>query len=133
MNSDCYRYVVRFVHHRRLAVFQVIQDAKELLLWCATPDGVLRAKNKLRDFDFVEKVYYERQKHDNLLFYLDQKIRMEDSDGLYAQVNRPEFVLCPGKNPEFVLCPRKRSKFVLCPRNRPKFVFYPGVVGLPVN
>ncbi|XP_056014152.1 E3 ubiquitin-protein ligase rnf213-alpha-like isoform X2 [Ostrea edulis] len=65
---------------------EVIQHAKEILLWCATPDGVLRAKNRLRDFEFVENIYYEQQKHDNLLFYLDQKIGMEDSDGLYAQV-----------------------------------------------
>lgn len=74
-------------------VFQVIQHAKEILLWCATPDGVLRAKNRLRDFEFVENIYYEQQKHDNLLFYLDQKIRMEDSDGLYAQVKLPGLVL----------------------------------------
>ncbi|XP_062600033.1 E3 ubiquitin-protein ligase rnf213-alpha-like, partial [Saccostrea cucullata] len=66
----------------------MMQAAKEVLLWCATPDGVLRAKNKLpqRDFDFVENVYYERQKHDNILYYLDQKIRREDSEGLFAQV-----------------------------------------------
>ncbi|XP_061169263.1 E3 ubiquitin-protein ligase RNF213-like isoform X1 [Saccostrea echinata] len=67
---------------------EVIQAAKEVLLWCATPDGVLRTKNKLpqREFEFVENTYCEKQKHDNLLYYLDQKIRMEDSDGLYAQV-----------------------------------------------
>ncbi|XP_062591685.1 E3 ubiquitin-protein ligase rnf213-alpha-like, partial [Saccostrea cucullata] len=67
---------------------ELMQAAKEVLLWCATPDGVLRAKNKLpqREFEFVENVYYEKQKHDNLLYYLDQKIRMDGSDGLYAQV-----------------------------------------------
>ncbi|XP_061169274.1 E3 ubiquitin-protein ligase rnf213-alpha-like [Saccostrea echinata] len=67
---------------------EVMQAAKELLLWCATPDGVLRAKQKLppRDFAFVENIYYAQQKHDNLLFYLNQKIRMEVTDELYAQV-----------------------------------------------
>lgn len=67
---------------------QVLKAAKEILLWCATPDGALRAKNKLLpdDFAFVENTYYQQQKHDNLLYYLDQKIKAEDSEGLYAQV-----------------------------------------------
>ena len=63
-----------------------------MLLWCATPDGVLRAKSKLdpKDFDFVENIYYEQQKHDNLLLYLDQKIKEAHDDGeskgLFSQV-----------------------------------------------
>eukprot|EP00105_Crassostrea_gigas_P007930 XP_011422347.1 PREDICTED: E3 ubiquitin-protein ligase rnf213-alpha isoform X2 [Crassostrea gigas] len=67
---------------------EVLRAAKEILLWCATPDGVLRARNKLLpdDFAFVENTYYQQQKHDNLLYYLDQKIRTEDSEGLYEQV-----------------------------------------------
>lgn len=71
-----------------LSFIQVLRAAKEILLWCATPDGVLRARNKLLpdDFAFVENTYYQQQKHDNLLYYLDQKIRTEDSEGLYEQV-----------------------------------------------
>lgn len=67
---------------------QVLKAAKEVLLWCATPDGVFRAENKLPsdEFTFVINTYYQQQKHDNLLYYLDQKIKAEDSEGLYAQV-----------------------------------------------
>lgn len=67
---------------------QVLKAAKEVLLWCATPDGVLGARNKLLpdDFAFVENAYLQQQKHDNLLYYLDQKIKTEYSKGLYAQV-----------------------------------------------
>nr|XP_022293483.1 E3 ubiquitin-protein ligase rnf213-alpha-like isoform X1 [Crassostrea virginica] len=71
---------------------EVLKEAKEVLLWCATPDGVLRAKSKLdpKDFDFVENIYYEQQKHDNLLLYLDQKIKEAHDDGeskrLFSQV-----------------------------------------------
>lgn len=66
----------------------MLKAAKEVLLWCATPDGVFRAENKLPsdEFTFVVNTYCQQQKHDNLLYYLDQKIRTEDSEGLYAQV-----------------------------------------------
>ena len=70
----------------------MLKKAKEVLLWCATPDGVLRAKSKLdpKDYDFVENIYYEQQKHDNLLLYLDQKIKEAHDDGeskgLFSQV-----------------------------------------------
>lgn len=69
-------------------IFQVLKEAKNVLLWCATPDGVLRAKKTLPtdEYAFVESTYHEKQKHDNLLYYLDQKIKTEDSEGLYAQV-----------------------------------------------
>lgn len=65
-----------------------MKEAKKVLLWCATPDGVLRAKKTLPDeYAFVESTYHEQQRHDNLLCYLDQKIKAEDSEGLYAQVH----------------------------------------------
>lgn len=66
----------------------MLKAAKEVLLWCATPDGVFRAVNTLPtdEFTFVEDTYCQQQKHDNLLYYLNQKIRTEDSEGLYAQV-----------------------------------------------
>lgn len=71
-----------------MVLSQILKEAKRVLLWCATPDGVLRARNKLLpdDFAFVENAYYQQQKHDNLLYYLDQKIKAEDSECLYAQV-----------------------------------------------
>nr|XP_034331576.1 E3 ubiquitin-protein ligase rnf213-alpha [Crassostrea gigas] len=66
---------------------EVLKEAKKVLLWSATPDGVFRAKKTLPDeHAFVESTYHEQQKHDNLLCYLDQKIKAEDSEGLYAQV-----------------------------------------------
>lgn len=67
----------------------MLKTAKEVLLWCATPDGVFRAVNNLStdEFKFVENTYYQQQKHDNLLYYLDQKIRAEFSENYFAQVN----------------------------------------------
>ena len=69
-----------------------MKAAKELLLWCATPDGVLRSKTKLEqeEMSFVESTYYEKQKHESLQHYLQQSINKanqnEDSKGLCSQV-----------------------------------------------
>lgn len=65
-----------------------MEDAKKVLLLCATPDGVLRAKSNLspHEFEFVEKTYFQHQKHDNLMIYLEQDIKTKDCDGLFAQV-----------------------------------------------
>lgn len=66
----------------------MLKTAKEVLLWCATPDGVLRAVHNLQsdEFTFVKNTYFQQQKHDSLVYYLNQKIRTEDSEGLFAQV-----------------------------------------------
>lgn len=70
-------------------LLQVLKTAKEALLWCATPDGVLRAKDNFspEEFVFVESTYFQQQKHENLLVYLDQRINGEKCKELFAQVH----------------------------------------------
>lgn len=65
-----------------------MKAAKKVLLLCATPDGVLRAKKNLmqNEFEFVEETYFQRQKHENLMIYLEQDIKTKDCNGLFAQV-----------------------------------------------
>lgn len=69
-----------------------MKAAKELLLWCATPDGVLRSKTSLEqeEMSFVDYTYHEKQKHESLQHYLQHRIKKanqkEDSKGLCSQV-----------------------------------------------
>lgn len=38
------------------------------------------------EFEFVEETYFQRQKHENLMIYLEQDIKTKDCNGLFAQV-----------------------------------------------
>ncbi|KAL3881512.1 hypothetical protein ACJMK2_027944 [Sinanodonta woodiana] len=68
---------------------KVLEEAKRLLLWCATPDAVVRLERC--DLDPQEKimlkqVYMREQCHENLAQYLHFKIVTENISELFAQI-----------------------------------------------
>lgn len=65
---------------------KVCESAKRLLLWCATPDSVMRLSNTMHDKDALSEIYWQQQKHECLSAYLYQMIRQENSDGHFGQV-----------------------------------------------
>ncbi|KAK3096790.1 hypothetical protein FSP39_003301 [Pinctada imbricata] len=67
---------------------EIFDSAKRMLLWCATPDSLLRLQStKLSSSNKeLNEIYYKEQKHDSLLAYLKLKLRSENSSSLFAQV-----------------------------------------------
>ncbi|PVD28712.1 hypothetical protein C0Q70_11306 [Pomacea canaliculata] len=60
---------------------QVLQDSKKQLLWCATPDAVVRAKQ-----EEWSKVYNEEQQHKDLTQYLQEMLENGSNGAIMAQV-----------------------------------------------
>lgn len=69
-------------------MFQVMNAAKDVLLWTATPDSVLRLeKTKLKnEFEGVVEKYFVQQHHDSLVDFLKFKLDSNESNGLCVQV-----------------------------------------------
>ena len=70
-------------------VFQIMSQCKQLLLWVATPDAVVRlSKSGLvpQEQARMKQVYNERQAHDSIAQYLHQAILTEKRKQLFAQV-----------------------------------------------
>ncbi|XP_033741837.1 E3 ubiquitin-protein ligase rnf213-alpha-like [Pecten maximus] len=67
---------------------QVFDSAKRMLLWCATPDAVMRLNSTLlaQEEGSLNEIYWEEQQHQSLSAYLYQKIRQENRDSHFAQV-----------------------------------------------
>ncbi|KAK3585575.1 hypothetical protein CHS0354_036762 [Potamilus streckersoni] len=68
---------------------RILDEAKRLLLWCATPDAVVRLERC--DLDPQEKimlkqVYMKEQCHDNLFQYLHFMLKRERIHELFAQI-----------------------------------------------
>lgn len=77
-------YIDRFSEH-----LKVFQEAKFVLLWCATPESLVRLDltdlpNKEREL--LKRWYGEHQAHDSLIQYLREKIITEKCKPLFAQV-----------------------------------------------
>ncbi|XP_052808680.1 E3 ubiquitin-protein ligase rnf213-alpha-like isoform X1 [Mya arenaria] len=66
---------------------ELLEAGKLLLLWCATPESVVR-RNKLdeRQQKRFQKYYHERQAHSSLISYLQMKLKKEKIEQLFAQV-----------------------------------------------
>jgi len=58
-----------------------------MLLWCATPESVVR-KNKLdeQEREKCKENYYERQEHGSLISFLQVRLGKERCPKLFAQV-----------------------------------------------
>ncbi|XP_021363666.1 E3 ubiquitin-protein ligase rnf213-alpha-like isoform X2 [Mizuhopecten yessoensis] len=67
---------------------QVYDSAKRVLLWCATPDAVMRLPTTpiAEEEASLSEIYWQEQQHQCLSDYLYQKIRQENSDSHFAQV-----------------------------------------------
>ena len=72
-------------------LIQILRDAKELMLWCATPEAVVRLQKSELPFEEQETIqtcYWVNQKHSSLAEYLRYRIREQGTKGLFAQVQK---------------------------------------------
>ncbi|XP_076466869.1 E3 ubiquitin-protein ligase rnf213-alpha-like [Babylonia areolata] len=62
---------------------KVLEESQRMLLWCATPDAVVRSHDT-----HWSQVYHDQQQHEQLLQYLEQRLQQHLDDGtmLMAQV-----------------------------------------------
>ena len=66
-----------------LILMQIMCRSKATLLWCATPDAVLRLQD-----EWCTDVYFRQQQHDSLTQYLQTRLQTSDNGHcLMAQVN----------------------------------------------
>ncbi|XP_053396356.1 E3 ubiquitin-protein ligase rnf213-alpha-like [Mercenaria mercenaria] len=69
---------------------KVLEEGKSVLLWCATPDAVLRLKNSnlpSEEKTLLKDLYFRIQAHDSLVYYLNQKIAGQKcGKQLFAQI-----------------------------------------------
>ena len=89
MKLDCFYPVLSSHIHVSQCEFpdQVLAECQRLLLWCATPDAVVRS----REPEWSE-VYHQEQQHEHLQQYLQQLLQQhaEQSTMAMAQVfSRP--------------------------------------------
>lgn len=62
---------------------QIMRRSKVTLLWCATPDAVLRVQD-----EWCSDVYFRQQEHDSLTHYLQARLQTSDNGHcLMAQVH----------------------------------------------
>ncbi|XP_052808603.1 E3 ubiquitin-protein ligase rnf213-alpha-like isoform X2 [Mya arenaria] len=66
---------------------KLLEAGKLLLLWCATPESVVR-QNKLDEHQQkrFQNYYHERQAHSSLISYLQMKLKKDNSEHIFAQV-----------------------------------------------
>ncbi|KAL3881517.1 hypothetical protein ACJMK2_027949 [Sinanodonta woodiana] len=72
-----------------ISIPKILEDAKKLLLWCATPDSVVRLERcnlAQQEKIMLTKVYMREQCHENLAQYLHFKLLTEQTPELFAQI-----------------------------------------------
>ena len=72
-----------------LLIFQILSDAKQLLLWVATPDSIVRLQKSELPVDeqrALQASYFQQQTHNSLAEYLRHKLLEEGNKELFAQV-----------------------------------------------
>ncbi|XP_053396335.1 E3 ubiquitin-protein ligase rnf213-alpha-like isoform X2 [Mercenaria mercenaria] len=68
---------------------QVLQEAKSVLLWCATPESLVRLDHSSlsnQEKTLHNKWYFTRQAHDSLIQYVNVKIVHQQCKQLFAQI-----------------------------------------------
>ncbi|XP_060590421.1 E3 ubiquitin-protein ligase rnf213-alpha-like, partial [Ruditapes philippinarum] len=68
---------------------QVLQESKAVLLWCATPESLIRLEHSSltnREKELLKGWYFNKQSHDNLLQYLNVKIVKQECRQLFSQI-----------------------------------------------
>lgn len=106
MKLFCIHFVLEntFVYCLMQCCFQILNESKSLLLWCAAPDGVIRLKStKLREKnDEMIDFYFRHQKHNSLLEYIQYKIVDEKQTHLLSQVK--QYNICFTHKSIFHIC-----------------------------
>ncbi len=67
---------------------QVLKTSQAILLWCATPETLVRQSKLAPDeAKAMAHVYYNQQKHDSLMQYLHyQLVEQKPHTGIFVQV-----------------------------------------------
>ncbi|XP_053389495.1 E3 ubiquitin-protein ligase rnf213-alpha-like [Mercenaria mercenaria] len=66
---------------------RLVQEAKETLTWCSTPDAVVRLGiSKFPDWENVQNIYWEGQAHECITQYLHYQFKEKKCMKLFAQV-----------------------------------------------
>ncbi|KAL3881514.1 hypothetical protein ACJMK2_027946, partial [Sinanodonta woodiana] len=68
---------------------KIMGEAKRLLLWCATPDAVVRLERcrlAPQERTIITNIYIREQCHESLAQYLQFKLMMEKKEELFAQI-----------------------------------------------
>ncbi|XP_053396342.1 E3 ubiquitin-protein ligase rnf213-alpha-like isoform X2 [Mercenaria mercenaria] len=79
----------RYIDDERDRNTEVLQDAKSVLLWCATPESLVRLANSSlanEEKTLLRRWYFERQAHDSFIQYVNVKIVQEQCEQLFAQI-----------------------------------------------
>jgi hypothetical protein len=72
----------------------VLNEAKRILLWCATPDAMVRlSTSNVADKDELQNIYWKQQAHESILQYLEFCLKETKYKRLLAQVYFTVFVL----------------------------------------
>ncbi|XP_053396339.1 E3 ubiquitin-protein ligase rnf213-alpha-like isoform X2 [Mercenaria mercenaria] len=68
---------------------QVLQDAKSVLLWCATPESLFRLENSVlskEEKKLLEHCYFKKQTHESFIQYVNVKLGKQQCEQLFAQI-----------------------------------------------
>lgn len=100
-----FKKIIQYINYcsKHLKVFQ---EAKSVLLWCATPESLVRLENSNlpnEETEHLRRWYYEHQAHDSLIQYLNEKIIKQKYKQLFAQVCMKLYLEYSNKNYKFLI------------------------------
>ncbi|XP_053385748.1 E3 ubiquitin-protein ligase RNF213-like [Mercenaria mercenaria] len=75
---------------------QAFSDSKEILLWCATPDAIVRVTS---DRNEIQDIYFNKQAHDSISDYLMCQFKRRNCNRLYAQITTHSTLLTVSHKP----------------------------------
>ncbi|CAG2186352.1 RNF213 [Mytilus edulis] len=75
-------------HFLSMKTLLILQDAKGLLLWCATPAAVLQGGD-----EFDKNTYFHQQEHESLADYISFKMRSDQHQTVFAQITTNSRIL----------------------------------------
>ena len=84
--------------------FQILLECRSTLLWCATPDAVIRLQD-----EWCSDVYFNQQQHGSLAQYLQASFSALEDNCLMVQVQAIDptwFILgdCSGSQHDLFVC-----------------------------
>ncbi|XP_041346956.1 E3 ubiquitin-protein ligase rnf213-alpha-like, partial [Gigantopelta aegis] len=85
---------------------QFLEDCQKMLLWCATPDSVLRLKDTqlYTEEHRVFNIYFREQPHDDIFKYMVYRHQMTRNTGLFAQVTTHSKLLTDQEKEKIMTC-----------------------------
>ena len=79
-------------------VFQILAEAKRMLLHCATPESIVRLENSTllaASRQEIEHIYFKEQCHENVFEFLHHVfVKSKPADRLHLQVCNSCLLIC---------------------------------------